>query len=212
MPPPRRPPCRSVATPTARRAGAGYTSGCASAGVGNTKKPRILISQSPGPGHGQAGLCAVARLWFYRRDTAVVKLLTGFSFISPVFARGGATRGPLHPLRGCPRAWALEWERWIRLRWLFGDSNTVVSSRWGLGGLRHFSGALRPFRHSSRGLPSGSAIWCPSSLRCAGAHYSGFVGRASSMWLPGEYGIFLFCSPRFWVVGVFLRALSSSGG
>ena len=59
MPPPRRPPCRSVATPTARRASAGYTSGCASAGVGNTKKPRILISQSPGPGHGQAGLCAV---------------------------------------------------------------------------------------------------------------------------------------------------------
>ena len=117
--------------------------------------------------------------------------------------------GPLHPLRGCPRAWALEWERWISLRWLFGDSNTVVSSRWGLGGLRHFSGALRPFRHSSRGLPSGSAIWCPSSLRCAGAHYSGFVGRASSMWLLGEYGIFLFCSPRFWVVGVFLRALSS---
>ena len=53
------------------------------------------------------------RLWFYRRDTAVVKLLTGFSVFSPVFARGGATRGPLHPLRGCPRAWALEWERWI---------------------------------------------------------------------------------------------------
>ena len=159
----------------------------------------IFISPSP-------------RLWFYRRDTAVVKLLTGFSFISPVFARGGATRGPLHPLRGCPRARALEWERWISLRWLFGDSNTVVSSRWGLGGLRHFSGALRPFRHSSRGLPSGSAIWGPSSLRCAEARYSGFVGRASSKWLLGEYGIFLFCSPRFWVVGVFLRALSSSGG
>ena len=35
------------------------------------------------------------------------------SVFSPVFARGGATRGPLHPLRGCPRAWALEWERWI---------------------------------------------------------------------------------------------------
>ena len=34
--------------------------------------------------------------------------LTGFSFFSPVFARGGATRGPLHPLRGCPRAWALD--------------------------------------------------------------------------------------------------------
>ena len=97
-------------------------------------------------------------------------------------------------------------------RWYFGDSNTVVSSRWGLGGLRHFSGALRPFRHSSRGLPSGSAIRCPSSLSCAGAHYSGFVGRASSMWLLGEYGILLFCSPGFWVVGVFLRALSSSGG
>lgn len=82
--------------------------------------------------------------------------------------------------------------------------------------LRHFSGALRPFRHSSRGLPSGSAIWCPSSLSCAGAHYSGFVGRASSMWLlgeyRGEYGILLFCSPGFWVVGFFARALSSSGG
>ena len=116
---------------------------------------------------------------------------------------GGATRGPLHPLRGCPRAWALEWERWISLRWLFGDSNAVVSLRWGLGGLRHFRGALRPFRHSSRGLPTGSAIRCHSSLSCAGAHYSGFVGRASSMWLLGEYGIFLFCSPRFWVVGVF---------
>ena len=108
-----------------------------------------------------------------------------------------------YPLRVCLRARALEWERWISLRWLFGDSNTVVSSRWGLGGLRHFSGALRPFRHSSRGLPSGSAIWCPSSLRCAEAHYSGFVGRASSMWLLGEYGIFLFCSPGFWVVGFF---------
>ena len=150
--------------------------------------------------------------WFYRRDTAVVELLKGFSVFSPVFARGGATRGPLHPLRGCPRAWALEWERWISLRWLFGDSNTVVSSRWGLVGLRHFSGALRPFRHSSRGLPSGSAIWCPSSLSCAGAHYSGFVGRASSMWLLGEYGILLFCSPGFWVVGFFLRALPYSGG
>ena len=75
-----------------------------------------------------------------------------------------------------------------------------------MGGLRHFSGALRPFRHSSRGLPSGSAIWCPSSLRCAEAHYSGFVGRASSMWLLGEYGIFLFCSPRFWFVGFFFGA------
>ena len=120
-----------------------------------------------------------------------------------MFARGGATRGPLHPLRGCPRAWALEWERWIRLRWLFGDSNTVVSSRWGLGGLRHFSGAFRPFRHSSRGLPSGSAIWCPSSLRCAEAHYSGFEGRASSKWLLGEYGIFLFCSQDFGLLGFF---------
>ena len=38
---------------------------------------------------------------------------------------------------------------------LFGDSNAVVSLRWGLGGLRHFRGALRP-RHSSRGLPTGS--------------------------------------------------------
>ena len=77
---------------------------------------------------------------------------------------------------------------------------------------RLFIGNRKPIavRHSSRGLPSGSAIWCPSSLRCAEAHYSGFVGRASSMWLLGEYGIFLFCSPRFWVVGVFLRALSSS--
>ena len=37
---------------------------------------------------------------------------------------------------------ALEWESWISLRRLLGDSNTVVSLCWGLGGLRHFRGAL----------------------------------------------------------------------
>ena len=58
-----------------------------------------------------------------------------------------------------------------------------------MGGVRHFRGALRPSRHSSRGLPSGSAIRCHSSLSCAGAHDSGFVGRASSMWLLEELGI-----------------------
>ena len=86
------------------------------------------------------------------------------------------TRGPPYPLRGCLRARALEWESWISLRWLFGDSNAAVSLRWGLGGLRHFRGALRPFRHSSRGLPTGSAIRCHSSPSCAGAYDSGFVG------------------------------------
>ena len=56
------------------------------------------------------------------------------------------------------------------------DSNAVVSLRWGLGGLRHFRGALRPSRHKSRGLPTGSAIRCHSSPSCAGAYDSGFVG------------------------------------
>ena len=32
---------------------------------------------------------------------------------------------------------------------IYGDSNAVVSLRWGLGGLRHFRGAHRPFRRSS---------------------------------------------------------------
>ena len=59
---------------------------------------------------------------------------------------------------------------------------------------------------------SGSAIRCHSSFSCAGAHDSGFVGRASSMWLLGEFGILLFCSPGFWDVGGLLRALSSPGG
>ena len=145
-------------------------------------------------------------------STPVSYGMAGFSFFSPAFARWGATRGTPFPLRGCPRARALEWESWISLRWLFGDSNAVVSLRWGLGGLRHFRGALRPFRHSSRGLPSGSAIRCHSSLSCAGAHDSGFVGRASSMLLLGEFGILLFCSPGFWDVGGLLRALSSPGG
>ena len=36
--------------------------------------------------------------------------------------------------------------------------------------------------------------------------------RASSMWLLGEFGILLFCSPGFWDVGGLLRALSSPGG
>ena len=35
---------------------------------------------------------------------------------------------------------------------------------------------------------------------------------ASSMWLLGEFGILLFCSPGFWDVGGLLRALSSPGG
>ena len=125
-----------------------------------------------------------------------------------MFARGGATRGPLHPLRGCPRAWALEWERWISLRWLFGDSNTVVSSRWGLGGLRHFSGALRPFRHSSRGLPSGSAksgalrvfvalgriildLWA-APPQCG---YWGSMGSFCSA--PQDFGLLVFYCARF---------------
>ena len=44
-----------------------------------------------------------------------------------------------------------------------------------LGDLRHFRGALRPSRHSSRGLPTGSAIRCHSSPSCAGAYDSEFV-------------------------------------
>ena len=36
--------------------------------------------------------------------------------------------------------------------------------------------------------------------------------RASTMWLLGELGILLFCSPGFWDVGGLLRALSSPGG
>ena len=35
--------------------------------------------------------------------------------------------------------------------------------------------------------------------------------RASTMWLLGELGILLFCSPGFWDVGGLLRALSSPG-
>ena len=122
--------------------------------------------------------------------------MAGFSFFSSALPRWGATRGPPYPLRGCPRARALEWESWISLRRLLGDSNAVVFLCWGLGGVMHFRGALRPSRHSSRSLPSGSAIRCHSSLSCAGAHYSGFVGRASSMWLLGEYGIFFVLLPK----------------
>ena len=36
--------------------------------------------------------------------------------------------------------------------------------------------------------------------------------RASTMWLLGEFGVLLFCSPEFWDVGGLLRALSSPGG
>ena len=36
--------------------------------------------------------------------------------------------------------------------------------------------------------------------------------RASKMWLLGELGILLFCSPGFWDVEGLLRALSSPGG
>ena len=74
--------------------------------------------------------------------------MAGFSFFLPAFARWGATRGTKastpFPLRGCPRARALEWESWISLRRLLGDSNAVASLCWGLGGVRHFRGALRP--------------------------------------------------------------------
>ena len=119
---------------------------------GNERGGRSVLSRLPELG--------IARILALLRSLILCLSVTRKLSTRGVFVRGGATCGPLHPLRGCPRAWALEWERWISLRWLFGDSNTVVSSRWGLGGLRHFSGALRPFRHSSRGLPSGSAIWC----------------------------------------------------
>jgi len=92
-----------------------------------------------------------------------------------------ATRGTPFPLRGCPRARALEWESSISLRWLFGDSNAVVSSRWGLGGLRHFRGALRPFRHSSRGFPTGSApprcgYWGSLGFFCSAPQDFGMLG------------------------------------
>ena len=38
-----------------------------------------------------------------------------------------------------------------------------------------------------------------------------FWARASTMWLLGELGIFLFCSPGFWDVVDLLRALSPGG-
>ena len=53
------------------------------------------------------------------------------------------------------------------------------------------------------GLPSGSVFWCPSSLSCAGAHYSASRPRLLK-WLLGSMGF--FCSASFWVVGFFLRA------
>jgi hypothetical protein len=111
---------------------------------------------------------------------------------------GVPTRGAPLPLRGCPSARALEWERWISLRWLFGDSNAVVSLRWGLGGLRHFRGALRPFRHSSRGLPTGSAIRCHSSHSCAGACDSGFADPRllDVATARGSLGFFFVLLPR----------------
>ncbi len=40
----------------------------------------------------------------------------------------------------------------------------------------------------------------------------GLWARVSKMWLLGELGILLFCSPGFWDVGGLLRALSSPGG
>ena len=38
-----------------------------------------------------------------------------------------------------------------------------------------------------------------------------FWARVSTMWLLGEFGILLFCSPGFWDVGGLLRALSFPG-
>ena len=133
--------------------------------------------------------------------------MAGFSFFSSALPRWGATRGPPYPLRGCPRARALEWESWISLRWLFGDSNAVVSLRWGLGGLRHFRGALRPSRHSSRGLPTGSAIRCHSSTSCAGAYDSGFVGpRLLDVATGGVWDSFVLLPRILGCWGSFTRA------
>ena len=39
-----------------------------------------------------------------------------------------------------------------------------------------------------------------------------WAARVSRMWLLGELGILLFCSPGFWDVGGLLCALSSPGG
>ena len=132
--------------------------------------------------------------------------MAGFSFFSSALARWGATRGPPYPLRGCLRARALEWESWISLRRLLGDSNTVVSLCWGLGGLRHFRGALRPSRHISRGLPTGSEIRCHSRTSCAGAYDSGLVGPrlhdvATGYW--GSSGFFCSAHQDFGMLRVF---------
>ena len=52
-----------------------------------------------------------------------------------------------------------------------------------------------------------------STFQNAGAYDSGLVGpRLHDVANGGELGILLFCSPGFWDVGVFLRALSSPGG
>ena len=79
--------------------------------------------------------------------------------------------------------------------------------RWGLGGLRHFRGALRPSRHSSRGLPTGSAIRCHSSPSCAGAYDSGFVGpRLLDVATGGVWDSFVlqrFAPQDFGMLGVF---------
>jgi hypothetical protein len=84
----------------------------------------------------------------------------------------------------------------------------------GLGWLEAtFRGALRPSRHSSRGLTTGYAIWCHSSTVCDGPYDKVFVGpRFQEIRLLGELGILLFCSPGFGGVGSLLRALSSSAG
>ena len=76
------------------------------------------------------------------------------------------------------------------------DSNSVVSLRWDLGGLRHFRGALRPSRHSSRGLTSGSAIRCHSSTSCAGAYDSGLVGPRLQDVATGGVGDSFVLLPR----------------
>ena len=143
-----------------------------------------------------------------------VSSLAGFSFFSPVFARGGATRGPLYPLRGCPRAWALEWERWISPVVIWGLEYCRLLAL-GLGWLEalQWRPPTFPTQFSRSAFGFGNLVPFESSLRW-GAFFWICGPRLLNVATGGlgEYGILLFCSPRFWVVGVFLRALSSSGG
>ena len=64
----------------------------------------------------------------------------------------------------------------------FNKPMRAMDSRRDFTSKKVFSGYF-----SELGEKANSAL--SSSLSCAGAHYSGFVGRASSMWLLGEYGI-----------------------